>query len=177
MIEDRKPKYWPFDVLPQEKQTDQHKSEIRFLKAAYRLGYKPYTDSWGYGASAESGRVADIVIRGRARWEIRLGGPNKEGGSAFVDSFESAADAVIAWLEGCDALNIFSSIHDHLALMGSARRTGRPYQLWSDDSVEFCWPETKPCPYCGKLLMTEKAQQCFMCGMDWHDSNNVIRHG
>jgi hypothetical protein len=25
------------------------------------------------------------------------------------------------------------------------------------------------CPFCGKPLKTEKAQQCFRCGADWHD--------
>jgi hypothetical protein len=26
----------------------------------------------------------------------------------------------------------------------------------------------KPCPYCGEILRTPKAQQCFQCGADWH---------
>jgi len=34
-----------------------------------------------------------------------------------------------------------------------------------------------PCPYCGKLLRSEKAQQCFECGMDWHNATNVVKHG
>ena len=34
---------------------------------------------------------------------------------------------------------------------------------------------SKPCPYCGKVLRTDKARQCFDCGMDWHDSNQPIR--
>ncbi len=34
-----------------------------------------------------------------------------------------------------------------------------------------------PCPYCGEPLRTERAQQCLSCGMDWHDPNNVVRHG
>lgn len=25
-----------------------------------------------------------------------------------------------------------------------------------------------PCPHCGELLRTNKAQQCFSCGKDWH---------
>jgi hypothetical protein len=31
-----------------------------------------------------------------------------------------------------------------------------------------------PCPYCGRLLRNRRASQCFVCGMDWHDPNNVI---
>jgi hypothetical protein len=34
-----------------------------------------------------------------------------------------------------------------------------------------------PCPYCGTELRTEKAKQCFDCGMDWHDPANVISRG
>ena len=26
----------------------------------------------------------------------------------------------------------------------------------------------KPCPFCGKPLRTNQAQQCFLCGADWH---------
>lgn len=33
----------------------------------------------------------------------------------------------------------------------------------------------KPCPYCGKPLRTDTAKQCFECGTDWHDANNVVR--
>ncbi len=35
----------------------------------------------------------------------------------------------------------------------------------------------KPCPYCGAELRTEKAMQCFSCGMDWRDPSNVVRRG
>jgi hypothetical protein len=29
-----------------------------------------------------------------------------------------------------------------------------------------------PCPYCGKALRTDKARQCFECGVDWHKSSS-----
>jgi hypothetical protein len=32
----------------------------------------------------------------------------------------------------------------------------------------------RPCLYCGAPLRTRKAKQCFECGMDWHDSANVV---
>jgi hypothetical protein len=38
-------------------------------------------------------------------------------------------------------------------------------------------PKGKPCPYCGKPLLSDAAGQCFKCGMDWHDPNNVIQRG
>ncbi len=31
------------------------------------------------------------------------------------------------------------------------------------------------CPYCGAALRSEKAKQCFTCGTDWRDPENVIR--
>lgn len=36
------------------------------------------------------------------------------------------------------------------------------------------WPGP-PCVYCGEPLRTKLAKQCFECGMDWHDSDNVYR--
>ncbi len=36
---------------------------------------------------------------------------------------------------------------------------------------------TPPCPYCGKILPTSKAQQCFECGWDWHDHDNPVQRG
>jgi hypothetical protein len=37
--------------------------------------------------------------------------------------------------------------------------------------------ERKPCPYCDEPLATDKARQCFRCGMDWHDPAHVVRRG
>ncbi len=31
-----------------------------------------------------------------------------------------------------------------------------------------------PCPFCGRLLRNERARQCFVCGMDWHDTAKVV---
>lgn len=42
------------------------------------------------------------------------------------------------------------------------------------------WPVPKPweervrCPYCPAFLHTPRARQCFECGMDWHDPDNVV---
>jgi hypothetical protein len=133
----REARYWPFKVLPLEEQSDQHKEEIRFLEDAYQLGYRPYMFWAGnYSASVENGRLGDIIVRGRSRWEVMLGGQSNEGGSAFVDEFSSAAKAVLRWLQGDDVVAIFKDAQSHLVLMGFARRTGRLYRLWSDDPTE-----------------------------------------
>ena len=39
------------------------------------------------------------------------------------------------------------------------------------DSLKPLPPNSKsktPCPYCGVLLRTDLAKQCFECGKDWH---------
>jgi RNA-directed DNA polymerase len=33
------------------------------------------------------------------------------------------------------------------------------------------------CPYCGVNLPTAQSQQCFACGVDWHDPQRVVRRG
>jgi len=54
-----------------------------------------------------------------------------------------------------------------LELMESTRH------MRSDDTVEVFAPMKGRCPYCGRILGTEIAQQCFKCGMDWHP---IIRY-
>jgi len=44
---------------------------------------------------------------------------------------------------------------------------------WSERARQ---PEM-PCPYCGQPLKSPLAKQCFQCGLDWHDDDNVVRRG
>ena len=37
-------------------------------------------------------------------------------------------------------------------------------------------PKLIPCPYCGQPLRTSRAKQCFECHIDWHNTDNVIKH-
>jgi hypothetical protein len=62
--------------------------------------------------------------------------------------------------------------------------TGAPLsacKAWIDDRwqqiVGITRKPVKPCPFCTRPLRTDQAQQCFECGMDWHDSGNVVRRG
>ena len=34
--------------------------------------------------------------------------------------------------------------------------------------------ETAPCPHCGAPLPSTRTKQCFVCGTDWHDPQNVV---
>ena len=54
---------------------------------------------------------------------------------------------------------------------------GREITLYNKVTTRLPWEKTDagpPCPYCGQALRTKFAKQCRHCGMDWHDSENVI---
>jgi hypothetical protein len=108
-------KYWPFEVLPTEERTAQHKSEIRFLERANREGYEVYADGSDYGADAADGRAALLIFRGRGGcWEVVLSVQNEKNASAIFDDFTCASEAVLQWLRGEDAAGILSEAGEHL---------------------------------------------------------------
>ena len=37
------------------------------------------------------------------------------------------------------------------------------------------WRPPGPCPFCGKLLRSGSAKQCFECGKDWHEPKDENR--
>jgi hypothetical protein len=55
--------------------------------------------------------------------------------------------------------------------------TGAPFEDCKRWVAEHAAGPTAPCPYCQAPLATSRAEQCFKCGRDWHDPNNVFRHG
>ncbi len=115
-----KPRYWPFEVLPPENQTEHHQKEIRFLETAHRKGYTPYMCGPGdFGASAHD-RSGTIIGRGRRRWEVVLGALDAKVASAFVDDFDCAAEAVLEWLRGAETAEILTHVQNHLVLMPGA---------------------------------------------------------
>jgi hypothetical protein len=113
-------RYWPFEVLPPEKQTQQQKQEISFLETAHGEGYQAYMCGAGdFGATANE-RGGLIVVRGRRRWEVVLGVLDTKVASAFVDNFGCAGEAVLEWLRGADVADILSRVESHLVLMPGA---------------------------------------------------------
>ena len=117
---DEQRRYWPFEVLPPEKQTEQHRQEIHFLETARQEGYAPYLCGAGdFGASAKE-RSGLLVVRGRRRWEVVLGALDAKVASAFVDTFDCAAEAVLEWLRGADVAEILSCVQSHLVVMPGA---------------------------------------------------------
>lgn len=107
-------RYWPFDVLPREQQTEQHRREIRFLETAYRAGYRPYIfgSQQDFGATTEE-RTAEIIYRGcrGKHWEVCL---SPFGLSAHLDDFDYAAQAVLCWLRGVEGAEILEHVRGHL---------------------------------------------------------------
>jgi hypothetical protein len=113
-------KYWPFDILPPEEQTAQHKSAIRFLQKAKQEGYEVYADGSDYGAEAASGRAALLIFRGRGGcWETVLSFHDQKIASSIFDDFTCASEAVLRWLRGDDAANIFNEDGEHLVRPGA----------------------------------------------------------
>lgn len=82
-----------------------------------------------------------------------------------------------------EVIDLINSGDPAAAMLKMAEETGLPMedcQIWVKHHI--CSPGPLPmipvrCPYCGRMLMTDKAKQCLVCGMDWHDPNNVVRHG
>jgi hypothetical protein len=106
-------RYWPFDVLPPERWSEQHRREIGFLDTAYQGGYKPYMfGSQNFGAVAGE-RLGEIIYRGcrGKHWEVCL---SPYGLSAHLDDFDFAAEAVLRWLRGVAGAEILEYVRGHL---------------------------------------------------------------
>lgn len=66
---------------------------------------------------------------------------------------------------GCnlaEALNWYNQTYS-ASLDGMIAKLDEPPQRW-------------PCPYCGKSLRSDGARQCFECGKDWHDPDQIVQH-
>jgi hypothetical protein len=119
-------RYWPFNVLPLEQRTEQHRREIGFLETAHQAGYKPYTFGNGsFGATAGI-RAGEILFRGRKHWQVCLAQENQLIVSAHVDNFDYAAEAILRWLRGVEASDIVEYVRSHLL---RTRATGAGFVL------------------------------------------------
>ena len=97
--------WWPFEVIPENRRTDQHKAEIDFLVRATDIGCRAYVDGSDLGAVADNGRECRIVWHGNHRRELlsiddkkdlfQHMFTNPEEGAAFTE----AAQAALAFLE------------------------------------------------------------------------------
>jgi hypothetical protein len=58
---------------------------------------------------------------------------------------------------------------------GPARPIGEDgWRLEPETSLATSRQQRPACPYCGEPLRAEQAKQCFQCGMDWHNPENVV---
>ena len=111
--------WWPFKVIANERQTDQHRAEIDFLVRATDLGSRAYVDGSDFGAVAGDGRECRIVWRGGHRRELLLIDGEKNVDKKMFASpdeniaFKEAADAGIAFLEkrASDPRKAVTSVH------------------------------------------------------------------
>jgi hypothetical protein len=114
------PRYWPFPVLPPERRTAEHQAEIAFLETAYAEGFGPHkTMPTMCVATAPSGRTGSILFRGRTnsgsqRNEVLLTDSSHRVGACWVEGFEPAAEAVLAWLRGGDIRDIMTKLQPAL---------------------------------------------------------------
>lgn len=114
-------RWWPFNVGPLDQLDQQDTCEVGFLDAAYQCGYCPCEIATGsYRATAASGRTAEIVWRGRRRWEVALSSGANESVSAFVSDFDCAAQAILSWLGGAEAKDVAAKIQEKLVDMPGA---------------------------------------------------------
>src|SRR5262249_31909256 len=123
-------RFWPFDVLPPDQQTDQHKREIAFLEAAHREGFRPWMNRVGdFGATAGE-RGGLIVVRGRKCREVILGTSQAKRFSAFVTDFDSAAKALLSWLRGAEPAEVLAQVEGHLE---KTPKGSRGYTLYEEE--------------------------------------------
>lgn len=73
--------------------------------------------------------------------------------------------------------NPIDAFREYAAFLGLELQEPYDDRLWvaRDTILELHDPRKPPepplpCPQCGELLRTSKAQQCFECGADWHKS-------
>jgi hypothetical protein len=107
-------KFWPFKVLDEAEQTDQHRQEISFLQSAFDAGHKSFIHEFGFGASTDTGREGYIVRRssGGRYWQIDLDEGDDTAGQVYVEGFQPAATAVLSWLRGEERLTVLADIKD-----------------------------------------------------------------
>jgi hypothetical protein len=113
--------YWPFDVPPLAQQTEEDRKWIRFMERAFAEGFRPCRFlPHDFGCESPNGRVGFLTHRGRfvhhgpVQWEVWLGmGPTRVAGF-WTDEFDSAADAVLCWVRGCDVDSVIQAAKSHI---------------------------------------------------------------
>jgi CheY-like chemotaxis protein len=122
----------------------------------------------------------------------RLGGWGAElirlGCGAFVGTQWRVTDQVAVevarefyqqLVKGVPIAGALRAARDHARARFPQDPTWLAYTCFADPNASV-WPlpapqvEQVPCPYCKALLRTARARQCFECGMDWHDPDNVV---
>ena len=116
-------RFWPFEVVPPETQTEEYRRIILFLETAFGLGLRPCEWHGVYTATSPNGRKAQAIRRirqsrgGPRQWEVWLTAGQDTLSKTFfwVDDFDSASIAALEWLRGREFGEILPLIQSHVA--------------------------------------------------------------
>ncbi len=113
--------YWPFEVPPPEKQSEEYRKQIQFLETAFALGFRPCTGfADAYKAFSPTGREVCAIRRYRPRrgaprlWEVWLFTGRTLQINFWLDDFDFVSTAGLNWLHGRDFEEILPMIQGHV---------------------------------------------------------------
>jgi hypothetical protein len=157
-------KLWAADLAPRLAAVLRGRAPLVFLNACQ-------TGLVGYSLTHLGGWGAEL---------IRL------GCGAFVGTQWRVTDKVAAevarafyehLVKGVPIAGALHAARDHARARFPQDPTWLAYTCFADPNASI-WPtprrEQARCPYCPAFLPTPQARQCFKCGMDWHDPDNVV---
>lgn len=136
-----------------------------------------------FGIGIEYGRASRRLFRNSRSWEpggcsVAAGRPD----SIKVEFCTLCRQAELKWIEEFLERNPDKSefVWRLAERYGIPRPDVPPGAVFPAFPIRQTFEQVKPqfpCPYCGKDLGNEEARQCFSCGMDWHNPENVVQRG
>jgi hypothetical protein len=132
----------------------------------------------GYGLDADHPVLCGDGLAGGRDYLQRLRCPSRASVRyAKVANVKTNQDAIVdVYRVECACGHHQVEVYLDVSTKGSAAPIGEGgWTLAPEARAETPRPTAAACAYCGQPLRTEQARQCFACGMDWHDPENVVR--